>query len=164
MYSGNQANYGVATIGDADLHLADLRAGSPDGTDTVTNVEYFQFADGTISSATLISQLLPVVIEAIGTTSLVLQGGDYLLNPTAGGTGPELKYQGSPVVVGRIRRLCADRRRAGVEWLRGRLEESTTAYSIWSTDANGNYTGNFYMPGSGHDAAFETWSPASIRT
>jgi serralysin len=31
-------------------------------------------------------------------TALVQVGSNYFMNPVAGGTGPELKYQGSPVV------------------------------------------------------------------
>ena len=101
------------------------------------------------------------MIEAIGTTSLVLQGGDYFLNPTAGGTGPVLKYQGSPVVVGQFGGDVP----IGVEQVSSGYEvawknTTTGQYSIWSTDASGNYTGNFYMPGSGHDAAFENLEPS----
>ena len=33
--------------------VTDNRAGSPDGTDTVTNVENFQFSDGTVTAAEL---------------------------------------------------------------------------------------------------------------
>ena len=40
---------------------------------------------------------------------------------------------------------------------------TTGQYSVWSTDANGNYTGNFYMPGPGNSAAFEALEPASSR-
>ena len=52
------------------------------------------------------------VIEALGSTSLVQAGSNYFLNPVAGGTGPELKYNGAPVVAGQIGRLDADRRGA----------------------------------------------------
>jgi serralysin len=37
---------------------------------------------------------------------------------------------------------------------------TTGQYSIWSTDANGNYTGNLYMPGPGNTAAFEALEPS----
>src|SRR5438477_9072 len=44
--------------------------------------------------------VVTTVIESFGSTSLVQVGSNYFLNPVAGGTGPELKYGGSPVTVG----------------------------------------------------------------
>ena len=43
-FSGNRAQYVVTPVG-LDIVVEDLRPGSPDGTDTVTDVENFQFAD-----------------------------------------------------------------------------------------------------------------------
>ncbi|MCK1614360.1 MULTISPECIES: M10 family metallopeptidase C-terminal domain-containing protein [unclassified Bradyrhizobium] len=157
VYSGNRANFALAyNAGTQTITLTDQRSSSPDGTDTVTGVENFQFADGTLSSTTLISQLTPVVIEAIGTTSLVQQGGNYFLNPTAGGIGPTLKYQGSPVEVGQF----SDYAPIGAEQISSGYEvawknTATGQYSVWSTDINVNYTGNLFMPGSGGAIAFE---------
>ncbi|WFU83849.1 M10 family metallopeptidase C-terminal domain-containing protein [Bradyrhizobium sp. CIAT3101] len=158
VYSGSRANYGIAYNANSQTFtFTDLRSGSPDGTDTVTNVENFQFADGTISSALLISQLLPpVVVEAVGVTSLVESGGNYLLNPTAGGSGPVLKYQGAAVTVGEFSGytpLGVEQTSTGYEvaWKMAGAD----LYSVWSTDSSGNYTGNLYMPGSGSSAAFE---------
>ena len=42
------------------------------------------------------------MIEASGSTSLVQVGNNYFLDPVAGGTGPELKYDGAPVVAGQF--------------------------------------------------------------
>ena len=39
-------------------------------------------------------------IESFGSTSLVLSGGHYFMNPVSSGTGPELSYQGAPVTQG----------------------------------------------------------------
>ena len=51
--TGNHADYGIAyDIASRTYTVTDNRPGSPDGTDTVKNVENFQFADGTISFAT----------------------------------------------------------------------------------------------------------------
>ncbi|WP_244425426.1 NF038122 family metalloprotease, partial [Bradyrhizobium sp. STM 3843] len=47
-------------------------------------------SDGTIG-------LVGSTIEGLGTTSLMQVGVNYLLNSSAGGTGPELAYQGAPV-------------------------------------------------------------------
>jgi ELWxxDGT repeat protein len=48
VYSGNFADYHFAfDAGTQTLTVADQRGGSPDGTDSVTNVEIFKFADAT---------------------------------------------------------------------------------------------------------------------
>lgn len=99
----------------------------------------------------------PTTIESVGTTSLVLAGSNYFLNPTAGGGGPGLKYQGSLVVAGQFGSYVP----IGGEQISGGYEvawknTATGQYSVWSTDANGNYTGNLYMPGSGDSTAFES--------
>ncbi|WP_245329235.1 M10 family metallopeptidase C-terminal domain-containing protein [Bradyrhizobium centrolobii] len=154
VYSGNAANYGISYNSSTQTFtISDLRTGSPDGTDTVTEVEYFQFNDGTLSSTTLAAS---VVIEAIGATKLVQSGIDYYLDPVAGGSGPLLKYGGDAAVVGEFDGYTP----IGVEATTNGYEVAwknlvTGQYSVWSTDANGNYTGNLFMPGSGTDAAFE---------
>ncbi|MBR0846095.1 M10 family metallopeptidase C-terminal domain-containing protein, partial [Bradyrhizobium liaoningense] len=103
VYSGNRPNYSVTYNSSTQTFtLTDLRSGSPDGTDTVSGVENFQFADGTLSSATLISQLTPVTIESVGSTSMVAVNANYFLNPVAGGTGPSLKLNGTAVMFGQF--------------------------------------------------------------
>lgn len=53
-YSGNRSDYLVTAIA-GGFSLADTRTGSDtDGTDTVANVESFEFADGTVSAADLL--------------------------------------------------------------------------------------------------------------
>jgi Ca2+-binding RTX toxin-like protein len=49
-YSGSRTNYSVA-VNEGVLTITDLRATTPDGTDTVQNVESFQFADGLFTLA-----------------------------------------------------------------------------------------------------------------
>ena len=44
-YSGDFRNYSVTQNADGTWTVADNRAGSPDGTDTLGSVENFQFAD-----------------------------------------------------------------------------------------------------------------------
>jgi Ca2+-binding RTX toxin-like protein len=48
IYSGNRADYDVVLLGTGSIQIADLRGGSPDGTDLVKNIETFTFADGSI--------------------------------------------------------------------------------------------------------------------
>jgi hypothetical protein len=55
IYSGNRINYNITyNAGTQTFTIADQRAGSPDGVDTVSGVELFQFADQTVSAAALI--------------------------------------------------------------------------------------------------------------
>ena len=53
-FTGNRADYSISLNG-STYTIVDNRGGSPDGTDTVTNVENFAFADGTIAAADLIN-------------------------------------------------------------------------------------------------------------
>ena len=53
VYSGNRADYAVTLNVDGSFQVTDLRAGSPDGSDTLRQVESFRFTDGTFSAATL---------------------------------------------------------------------------------------------------------------
>ena len=141
VYSGNRANYAVSyNTTTQTFTIADQRAGSPDGTDTVTNVEVFQFADGTLSSTALIAQLAPVVLEAYGSTSLLETGGNYFLNPVSGGTGPELKYAGVAIVAGQAGTwapIGAEAAAGGFEivWKNAAADQ----YTIWTTDSGGNF-------------------------
>lgn len=48
VYSGNLSDYSIVQNVDGSFTIADLRGGSPDGVDTLRNVEFFQFADTTI--------------------------------------------------------------------------------------------------------------------
>ncbi|MGY8684176.1 M10 family metallopeptidase C-terminal domain-containing protein [Bradyrhizobium sp. UFLA05-153] len=161
VYSGNRANYSVAYNSSTQTFtITDLRSGTLDGTDSVTGVENFQFADGTVSSATLISQLTPVVIEAIGTTSLVQTGGNYVFNPTAGGTGPTLKYQGAAVTIGQFggyAPIGAEQTSTGyvIAWKMAGVDQ----YTVWSTDGSGNYIANVIGAVSATSTALESLEP-----
>src|SRR5581483_4673567 len=80
------------------------------------------------------------VIEARGSTSLVEVGNNYFLNPVAGGTGPELKYAGSPVVAGQFAGwtvIGAEATATGYEVVT--KDAADNLYSIWKTDSSGNF-------------------------
>jgi len=101
------------------------------------------------------------VIEAVGSTELVQVGSDFFLDPVAGGTGPELMYQGSPVSVGEFGAAVP----TGVEAVANGYEvawknPAAGVYAVWSTDSSGNYTGNFYLPGPGTATSFEALEPS----
>ena len=54
VYSGNRANYTVSYSA-GTYTIVDTRSGSPNGTDTVQGIGTFQFADGSVSAANLMS-------------------------------------------------------------------------------------------------------------
>jgi Ca2+-binding RTX toxin-like protein len=68
VYSGLHTAYAFTQLPSGSLQIADLRAGSPDGTDTASNVEAFQFSDGTFTLAQL---LAPAPAAAVLTTPTV---------------------------------------------------------------------------------------------
>ncbi|MFB6448179.1 calcium-binding protein [Bradyrhizobium tunisiense] len=89
--------------------------------------------DGTIG--------VPTTIETLGSTSLVLSANNYYLIGLNTGTGPTLKYQGSPVLAanyGTYKVIAAEQLSDGgynVVW----KNSSTGLFSIWNTDSNGNF-------------------------
>ncbi|WP_375304908.1 M10 family metallopeptidase C-terminal domain-containing protein [Bradyrhizobium sp. A11] len=138
VYSGGQANYTITyNTTTQTFTLVDLRGGSPDGTDTVTGVEYFQFAGVAVASSTLVT----TVIETLGSTSVVQSGGNYYLNNISTGTGPTLKYAGSVVNTANYTTwsvIAAEQVSGGgydVVW----KDSSTGHYSVWSTNSSGNF-------------------------
>src|SRR5882762_4119156 len=81
------------------------------------------------------------VIESAGSTSLIEVGGGYYLS--SGGIGPELRYGGSPVVVGEFAGdtpIGAEQTSTGYEvaW----KVDGTDQFGVWTTDSNGNYLSN----------------------
>jgi Ca2+-binding RTX toxin-like protein len=53
VFSGNAADYSIVLNTDGSFTITDRRAGAPDGSDTVRNVEFFQFANGTVAAGQL---------------------------------------------------------------------------------------------------------------
>ena len=53
VYSGPQSNYQLVHNANGTWTVTDLRAGSPDGTDTLTNIEFVQFSDTLVSLSTV---------------------------------------------------------------------------------------------------------------
>jgi hypothetical protein len=49
LFDGNRADYGLNLLANGDLRVVDQRPGSPDGTDTLHDVENIAFADRTVA-------------------------------------------------------------------------------------------------------------------
>ncbi|QOZ78456.1 protease [Bradyrhizobium sp. CCBAU 53351] len=142
VYSGNRTNYTITYNATTQTFtLVDQRGGTPDGTDTVAGVENFKFADFVVTATTLASP--PISLEALGVTSLIEIGGNFYMNPVGGGTGPELKFYGSPVTQGQFNAwtpIGAEQIPAGFEivW----QTPGTNLFTIWTTDSGGNFVSN----------------------
>ena len=68
IYSGNRSDYTVTESG-GTITVVDIRSGNPDGTDTVTGIETFRFADGDYSVAETLN-FAPTDMEITANTSL----------------------------------------------------------------------------------------------
>jgi Ca2+-binding RTX toxin-like protein len=87
VYSGNSSDYSVLHNANGSWTVADLRAGSPDGTDTLRNIEYLQFGDTTVAlGGDPSNNSAPEAVDNYYATpkkhQLVMQGGDLLANDT----------------------------------------------------------------------------------
>ncbi|WP_271599809.1 NF038122 family metalloprotease [Bradyrhizobium sp. CCBAU 45384] len=92
-------------------------------------------------------------IEAIGATTLLQAGNNYEL----GNSGPLLKYAGATVTIGQFGAwtpIGAEQTASGFDV--AFKVPGTDNYTVWSTDSNGNYTGNLTEIVSGHDATLES--------
>jgi serralysin len=157
VFSGARSQYQVTKNANGSFHLVDLRSGSPDGTDEISNVQFFKFTDVTATPANLI----PTVIEGFGSTDLDQVGSNYFLYAHATLSGPELKLGGAPVMAGQFGSwapIGAEPTASGYEvaW----KNAGAGQYSVWATDSNGNYTSNAVVPVSGTDYALESLEPS----
>ncbi|RWM79243.1 MAG: calcium-binding protein [Mesorhizobium sp.] len=81
IYSGNIGDYIITELSDGSIRLEDNRGGVPDGIDTASDFEFFQFADGVVSVEDVVpptNSRVPVgAIEAVA-------GNDVLFGDAAG--------------------------------------------------------------------------------
>jgi hypothetical protein len=104
--------------------------------------------DGTVGPTT-------VPIQTDGTTALTQVANTYALY--TGGSGPELNYNGAPVTAGEFGSwtpIGAVQGAGGgydVAW----KNTATGQYTVWSTDANGNYLSNIVGAVAGNNLALE---------
>ena len=55
VFSGNYANYTIYNSGNSTFTIADTRSGSPDGIDSLVNIETFKFADTIVDASSLVN-------------------------------------------------------------------------------------------------------------
>jgi serralysin len=103
----------------------------------------------------------PVVIQTDGTTALTEVGNNYYLYTN--GSGPSLKFGGSPVttgefgtwnMIGAVAITGGNGSIAGydVAW----HDSSSGLYVVWDTDSNGNYLSNLVSSVPGNNASLES--------
>jgi hypothetical protein len=89
-------------------------------------------------------------------------GSNYFLDSNSTGLGPELKYNGSPVVTGEFTAagggtwtlIGAEQTASGYEvaWKVAGVDQ----YTVWNVDSNGNYISNSILPTTGTSLAIES--------
>ena len=99
---------------------------------------------------------LPLAVESFGSTSLVLSGNDYFLDPNGTSNGPMLKYGGAAWTDGEWGGWTP----IGAEVTANGHEVAfnlagTNQYTVWNTDANGNITTDTIGTVTGNSAALE---------
>ncbi len=90
VFSGAWVNYQISEGPAGTFTLVDTRAGSPDGTDVVSAVEKFQFANGTFTAAQLLNDA-PLGVNDTNAADAVVE---------AGGTGNAVA--GDPTATGNV--------------------------------------------------------------
>lgn len=84
VYSGNLGDYSIVQNVDGSFTITDLRGGSPDGVDTLRNVEFFQFANTTILAG--VPNTPPVITSdggGIAASLSVLENANFVTTVTA---------------------------------------------------------------------------------
>jgi serralysin len=103
----------------------------------------------------------PVTVEAIGATTLTQVGGTYYLYANGTTSGPSLKYNGVAYVAGEYGAWTP----IGVEAKAGGGYQvawkfaGSDQYTVWYTDANGNFTSNATGGVSGSAVSLQNFEP-----
>ncbi|WP_298981845.1 cadherin domain-containing protein [uncultured Roseibium sp.] len=91
IYSGNFTDYDISENVDGSYTITDLRTGGPDGTDTVSNVENFRFADGDVLAGDLTNSDVGAVTDNDSSANTIHEtdGGGTLVGVTAAASDPD---------------------------------------------------------------------------
>jgi hypothetical protein len=96
-------------------------------------------------------------VETAGLTKLVETAGNFFLDGMSSGTGPELKYNGAAFYASEIPNgwtpVAAEQISGGGYEVAGQIPNSEQ-FTIWATDANGNYVSTI-AAGSGTSPGIE---------
>jgi serralysin len=97
VFSGQRANYSISKLSDGSIQVDDLRSGTPDGSDVVWGIEWFQFTDKIYAATELGNDPITAPLPPLepspqnlsltgtnGNNSLYGQGGNDTLNGRGG--------------------------------------------------------------------------------
>ncbi|MBO6894941.1 MAG: VCBS repeat-containing protein, partial [Roseibium sp.] len=73
VYSGNWSDYSITENDNGSITIVDTRSGSPDGTDTVWNVENFRFADGDVLAGDLVAKSVSDVSDTDASANTIAE-------------------------------------------------------------------------------------------
>jgi hypothetical protein len=104
--------------------------------------------------------LKTTTVEAFGSTRLDQVANEFFLHDSVG-NGPSLKYGGADFVAGQFDSwtpIGAEKIAGGFEvaWKNGAADQ----YTVWNTDANGNYAGNAIGIVSGASSGLKSFEPS----
>jgi Ca2+-binding RTX toxin-like protein len=80
VYSGARSDYQATDMGGGVVQLVDMRAGSPDGTDTLQQIEFVTFSDGTVPISALANDMPPVLGGGGNTVSYTEQAAGVVID------------------------------------------------------------------------------------
>ena len=140
VYSGNRSDYSVAQNADGSITLTDTRVDSPDGTDTVYDVELFQFSDKTQTTAMLLDRPPSITSNGGSDTASASIAENTKAVTTVTATDPDagqtLSYSIVPVAGGG----AADAAKFTIDGMTGALAFLLPPDYENPTDAGGNNT------------------------
>jgi hypothetical protein len=94
VYSGNHTQYVITLNTNGSYSLLDQRSGSPDGLDIVSNVELFQFTDGTYTASQLNTNHAPVVtVSNLSSPASTVRSASSLFSVADADNNAMTKYQ-----------------------------------------------------------------------
>jgi serralysin len=129
-------------------NLAPATGSSPAMTSLEVSFQQDLNGDGAIGAASASG----TIIEALGSTKLVLLSNNFYLQDISSASGPILKYNATAVVAGQFGAwtpIGAEQMSAGYQVVL--KNGSADSYVVWMTDVNGNYVANL-APASGSSA------------
>ena len=103
VYSGNRADYSVVRKTDGSLTITDNRPSAPDGSDTLSNFELFQFADGVLTLAELLPSVA-ITSNGGGDSAQAVDRREH--HGVSAGHGDQSQCGGASGFHGRRRRRC----------------------------------------------------------
>jgi serralysin len=90
VFNGLQSQYQIIRFSNGSIQVADLRSGSPDGTDTIFNIDLFQFSDAIVSA---LNQPPAVVAADVAATKGQVFAASSLFSVSDADNNPITKYQ-----------------------------------------------------------------------